>query len=390
MTVKMLAMYTRCLRPPAESFFLFGPRGTGKSTWLRQQLPAATWFDLLRLPLVLELTRRPETFRARIEALPKGSWVVVDEVQRMPSLLDEVHALMAERGKAYRFALSGSSARKLRRLDVNLLAGRAITRQFFPLTAAEMDFDCSLDALLATGCLPMVRSDPAAAIDVLDAYVGTYLREEVQQEALTKDIVGFARFLEVAALCNGQMVNVSSIARDAGVARPTVARHFEVLVDTLLGTWLPAWRPRARIKEVGHPKFFLFDPGVARALAGRTREPLSDMERGPLLETLVLHELRAAIAYQNLGGTLSYWRTPSGSEIDFVWERGDTRIGIEVKASKRWRTEFGSALAGLRQEGRLTAAFGVYTGAERQKERDLTVLPFVEFTRALTAGTVLA
>jgi predicted AAA+ superfamily ATPase len=179
-------------------------------------------------------------------------------------------------------------------------------------------------------------------------------------------------------------------ARDAGVARPTVARHFEVLVDTLLGTWLPAWRPRARIKEVGHPKFFLFDPGVARALAGRTREPLSDMERGPLLETLVLHELRAAIAYQNLGGTLSYWRTPSGSEIDFVWERGDKRVGIEVKASKRWRTEFGSALAGLRQEGRLTAAFGVYTGAERQKERDLTVLPFVEFTRALTAGTVLA
>jgi len=386
----MLAMYTRHLQAPRESFFLFGPRGTGKSTWLRQQLPDAHWFDLLRMPLVLELTRRPETFRARIEALPKGSWVVVDEVQRMPALLDEVHALLAERGKSYRFALSGSSARKLRRLEVNLLAGRAITRNFFPLTSAELEFDVALDDLLATGCLPMVRNDPDSAIDILDAYVSTYLREEVQQEALTKDIGGFARFLEVAALCNGQVVNVTGVARDAGVTRPTVTRHFEVLVDTLLGTWLPAWRPRARIKEVQHPKFFLFDPGVARGLAGRLREPLNDTERGPLLETLVLHELRAAIAYQNLGGTLSYWRTPSGAEIDFVWERGDKRVGIEVKASKRWRSEYGSALADLKKEGRITAAFGVYTGGERLKERDLTALPFVEFTRDLTAGKVLA
>lgn len=386
----MLAMYTRHLKAPRESFFLFGPRGTGKSTWLRQQLPDAHWFDLLRMPLVLELTRRPETFRARIEALPKGSWVVVDEVQRMPALLDEVHALLAEHGKSYRFALSGSSARKLRRLEVNLLAGRAITRNFFPLTAAELDYDVGLDDLLATGCLPMVRNDPDSAIDILDAYVSTYLREEVQQEALTKDIGGFARFLEVAALCNGQVVNVTGVARDAGVARPTVARHFEVLVDTLLGTWLPAWRPRARIKEVQHPKFFLFDPGVARGLAGRLREPPSDTERGPLLETLVLHELRAAIAYQNLGGNLSYWRTPSGTEVDFVWERGDKRIGIEVKASKRWRSEYGSALADLKKEGRITAAFGVYAGNERQRERELTVLPFAEFTRDLTAGKVLA
>jgi predicted AAA+ superfamily ATPase len=386
----MLAMYTRHLKAPRESFFLFGPRGTGKSTWLRQQLPDAHWFDLLRMPLVLELTRRPETFRARIEALPKGSWVVVDEVQRMPALLDEVHALLAEHGKSYRFALSGSSARKLRRLEVNLLAGRAITRNFFPLTAAELEYDVGLDDLLATGCLPMVRNDPDSAIDILDAYVSTYLREEVQQEALTKDIGGFARFLEVAALCNGQVVNVTGVARDAGVARPTVARHFEVLVDTLLGTWLPAWRPRARIKEVQHPKFFLFDPGVARGLAGRLREPPSDTERGPLLETLVLHELRAAIAYQNLGGNLSYWRTPSGTEVDFVWERGDKRIGIEVKASKRWRSEYGSALADLKKEGRITAAFGVYAGSERQRERELTVLPFAEFTRELTAGKVLA
>lgn len=386
----MLTMYTRALPLPKGSFFLFGPRGTGKSTWLRQCLPDAAWFDLLRLPLVLELTRQPELFRARVEALPKGSWVVIDEVQRLPALLDEVHALIAEHGARYRFALSGSSARKLRRLEANLLAGRAITRQFLPLTAAEMDFALDLDEVLATGMLPKVRSEPEAAVDLLEAYVGTYLREEIQQEALVKDVGTFARFLEVAAVCNGQVVNVAGVARDAGVARPTVARYFEVMVDTLIGVWLPAWRPRARIKEVQHPKFYLFDPGVVRGLAGRLREPLEPTERGVLLETLVLHELRAAINVQNLGGKLSYWRTPSGSEVDFVWERGKRKVGIEVKAATAWRRENATAMVDLRGEGALSAAFAVYGGKERLLDRGVSVLPVVEFLRELTAGRVLA
>jgi predicted AAA+ superfamily ATPase len=382
-------MYTRSLTLPTHSFFLFGPRGTGKSTWLRQQLPNATWFDLLRLPTVLDLTRQPELFRSRVEALPKGSWVVVDEVQRMPALLNEVHALIAEYGSRYRFALSGSSARKLRRLDTNRLAGRALTRQFFPLTGEELRYEVALDDLLSTGCLPQVRSEPSLAVELLDAYVGTYLREEIQQETFTRDIGAFSRFLEVAALTNGQVVNVSGVARDAGVARPTVARYYEILVDTLIGTWLPAWTPRARIKEVQHPKFYLFDPGVARALLGRTREPLEAAERGPLLEALVLHEVRAAINTQNLGGKLAYWRTPSGTEVDFVWERGTRRVGIEVKASKSWRREFASSLVDLRSSGTLTAAFGVYTGRERLKDRGVSVLPVVEFMRELSKGAVL-
>lgn len=387
----MLTMYTRRLALPGHSFFLFGPRGTGKTTWLRQQLPQdALWFDLLRLPIVLELTRQPDLFRARVEAQPRGGWVVIDEVQRLPALLDEVHALIADHGSRYRFAISGSSARKLRRLDVNLLAGRAITRHFFPLTMAELDFDFQLDDLLSFGCLPKVRSEPDLAIDILDAYVSTYLREEIQQEALTRDLGAFTRFLEVAALTNGQVVNVAGVARDAGIARPTVARFYEVLVDTLIGTWLPAWRPKARIKETQHPKFFLFDPGVARATLGRVREPLEDAERGALLETLVLHELRAAINEQNLGGTISYWRTPSGSEVDFVWERGRKRVGIEVKASRTWRREFGGSLAELRAERTLTSAFGVYTGSSSLKAGEVLVYPLSEFCRQLTAGRVLS
>ena len=229
-----------------------------------------------------------------------------------------MHGLIADHGARYRFALSGSSARKLRRLDVNLLAGRAINRTFFPLTSAELDFRFDVDDVLQFGMLPSVRSEPRHAIDILEAYSANYIKEEIQQEALVKNLDSFTRFLEIAALINGQVANTSGIARDAGVPRPTVQRYFEVLTDTLIGVWLPAWRPRAKVKEVAHPKFYFFDTGVVRALLQRLREPLEAAERGHMLETLVLHELRAAISIATVGGTIAYWRTPSGSEVDFI------------------------------------------------------------------------
>lgn len=385
----MLAVYTRLLPLPSHTFFLFGPRGTGKTTWLRAMLPNATWFDLVRSNEYLRLMRAPELFRQEVEALPKGSWIVIDEVQKLPRLLDEVHGLIAEHGNRYRFALSGSSARKLRRLDVNLLAGRAINRTFFPLVAAELDFEFEVDDLLATGLLPKVRSEPEHAIDVLEAYAANYLHQEIQQEALVKDLDSFARFLEVAAIVNGQVVNVASIARDAGVARPTVQRYFDVLTDTLIGTWLPAWRPRRKVKEVAHPKFFFFDPGVVRALQHKLREPVENEERGALLETLVLHELRAWMSIANVGGELAYWSTPTRSEVDFVWTRGKTAVGIEVKASKTWRPEFGAPLREMAEEGVVQRAFGVYLGKERLKLGEALVLPLTEFLRELHAGKVL-
>ncbi len=311
-------------------------------------------------------------------------------MQRLPALLNEVHAIIAEHGRGYRFALSGSSARKLKRLDVNLLAGRAINRQFFPLTAAELDFDFDPDSIIQFGLLPQIRNDPDFALDTLEAYVSNYLREEIQQEALVRRLDSFARFLQVAALMNGQVANVAGIARDAGVARPTVQGYFETLVDTLIGFWLPAWRRNAKVKEVASPKFYLFDPGVARALAGRSREPLEGLERGFLLETWVLHELRAAIALQNIGGELCYWRTPAGSEVDFVWTRGRRAVGIEVKASARWRTEFGAALKSLVADGIVDSAFGVYTGPSELKDGPLRVLPLKSFLKELGAGRILA
>jgi len=379
-------MYQRTFRLPGQSFLLVGPRGTGKTTWLRQALPHAEWFDLLRMGTVLELTRDPERFRARIEARPRGTWVVVDEIPKLPALLDEVQSIIADHGAKYRFALCGSSARKLRRMEANLLAGRVAVRQFFPLTLAELGHPLPLNDLLRCGMLPSVRAESAQAVDILDAYVSTYLREEIQQEALTKDFGAFSRFLEVAAISNGQVVNVASTARDAGVTRMTVARYYQVLVDTLIGFWLPAWQSKARIKEVRHPKFYLFDPGVARALLGRIREPLEAAERGALLETLVLHELRAAMSMHNAGGDLSYWRTPAGVEVDFIWRRGRRAVGIEVKASARWRREDTAVLRQLMDERVLTAGYLVYGGSEVLRDRGVDVLPFEEFARRAAQG----
>ncbi|MEK6557515.1 MAG: AAA family ATPase, partial [Candidatus Margulisiibacteriota bacterium] len=284
-------MFIRSLALPQTSFFLFGPRSTGKTTWLKQQLPKAKWFDLLDSSIYLGLLRNPSQLRMEIEALPENSWVVIDEVQKLPLLLNEVHKLIADHGSKYLFALSGSSARKLKRLDVNLLAGRVINRNFFPLTGSEMRFRFNVDSLFAFGNLPRVVSEPTLAVDILEAYVTNYLKEEIQQEALVKDLGSFSRFLEVATLCNAQVVNVANIARDAGVARPTVQRYFDVLSATLIGSFLPAWRPRVKVKEVLHPKFYFFDSGVVRAIQGTLRDCLEKAEKGSLFETMIFHEL---------------------------------------------------------------------------------------------------
>jgi len=387
----MLAMFTRRLGLPPRSFLLLGPRGTGKTTWLRQQLPRAQWYNLLLDRELLRLMREPGAFRREIEALPRGAWVVVDEVQKLPSLLNEVHDALSVAPRRWKFALAGSSARRLRREDVNLLGGRVVMRRMLPLTVGEIGGDPEIDGLLRYGALPMVRGEKSAQgrIDLLEAYVETYLTQEIRAEALVRSLEGFARFLEVVALANGQVTNVASLARDAAVARPTVQGHFEVLTDTLIGAWLPAWRPRAKVKEAAHPKFYLFDCGVARALARRLREPLEAAERGTLLETLVHHELRAQIAYAGIGGELTYYRTPSGTEIDFIWARGKLAVGVEVKASARWRPGFSRALAELRAAGTIQAAYGVYLGDRPLQDGEVRVLPVKAFLRELSAGRVL-
>jgi len=386
-------MYTRRLPLPDRSFFLFGPRGTGKTTWLRGVLGDAHWVNLVVDRELVRMTRDPQQLALEVEALPRNSWVVIDEVQRLPALLGDVQDIIARHGNRYRFALTGSSARKLRRSHVNLLPARVVNRKFFPLTAAELGSDFVLEDVLRYGTLPAVCAEASDRLDVrvdlLEAYAENYLTQEIRQEALVKNLASFTRFLEVAALANAQVTNVSSIARDAAVARPTVQGYFEILTDTLIGTWLPAWRPRAKVKEVGHPKFYFFDPGVVRALSRRLREPLSDTERGHLLETYVLHELRAWINESGCGGELFYWRTPSGAEVDFIWHRASSRVGIEVKAATRWRREEGASLQTLHGEGKVRRCIAVYLGREVLRDGSLDIWPLPVFLERLAEGDVV-
>lgn len=383
------ASFARRLKQPNRSFFLFGPRATGKSTWLKKNLTDALSIDLLRNDTYFTMSSSPQAFRERVLAYhPEKLWVIVDEVQRMPILLNDVHSLIEDYG--YRFALSGSSARKLNRGQANLLAGRALVKHFFPLTKAEYGEAIDVDEALAFGCLPMVITDKETRIEQLEAYVGTYLREEIKEEAVTRNVQAFGRFLEMAGLVNAQVVNLSNIARDAGVSRTTVSSYAEILVDTLLGSWLPAWLPKAKVREVAHPKFYFFDCGVVRAVQKRLYDKPSAIERGLLFETLIFNELKAHIAYESIGGELFYWRTPDGAEVDFIWQRGETVVAIEVKSAERWKDDFHSGLNKLRLSGvNINACYGVYRGEDRLKKDFGLVLPWQVFLQALSDGHVL-
>ncbi len=381
-------MLPRRLPPPDDSFFLLGARGTGKTTWIQQHFAHATHYDLLLSSESLRLSRDPSLFRAECLARPHGEWIVVDEIQRVPALLDEVQHLMTK--KRQRFVLSGSSARKLRRSGVNLLAGRAETRNMFPLVSTEAGDERDLDETLTQGMLPLAvtRARPAA---FLRSYCDVYLREEVQAEALVRQIGPFARFLEVAARMNGQTANVAGVARDAGIARQTAQEFFQILVDTLLATWLPAWKLKRAVKQVVHPKLYLFDAGVARHLAGNAHLPLQAEERGFLLETFLLHELRAFLHYSDLHYPIAYWKTHDGTEIDFVIEGPKGLIAIEVKSAARWDPRWNAGFGKLRaaRPKLVAATWGVFTGERPLVQDGVHVLPWRQFLARLWSGDLV-
>lgn len=378
-------MLPRILPRPESTTLLLGPRATGKSTWLEQVLPGAHRWDLLDTRLALDLAKEPARFAREVEALPRQAWVVIDEVQKVPALLDEVHRLDGKLGR--RFVLSGSSARKLRRGGANLLAGRALRVDMFPFVSAEMGTPLPVDRL-PYGCLPRVVGNGQPR-PYLEAYADTYLKEEVQAEALTRNIGGFARFLEVAARQNGQVTNTANIARDAQVARQTVQGFFEVLVDTLLGFWLPAWRLKRATKLVAHPKFFFFDSGVARALSTRLPYPPTPEEQGPLFETYLLHELRAYLSYSGLGYPLHYFRTHDAVEVDVLLETAKGYLALEFKCSKDWRASYNAGFRRISDELKGVRCVGVFTGARSQRGECGEVLPYGVFLRALWEGSLL-
>ncbi|MEJ2752997.1 MAG: ATP-binding protein [Chloroflexota bacterium] len=384
---------SRKLTKPDRSFFLFGPRGTGKSTWLRHVFPDALYLDLLDASLFLELSRDPHRLEAIIGNQPQQGWVILDEIQKIPVLLDEVHRLLEKH--RWRFALCGSSARKLKRGGANLLAGRALTISMESFSASELRDAFELDAALSWGTLPLIHGAGESVPDILAAYVNTYLKEEIQAEGFVRNVPPFIRFLAVAGQVNGQVLNVQNISRETAVARSTVDTYFSILVDTLVGHMLPAWRPGLKVREAAQPKFYWFDPGVARGAAGLLRDPPDRMWQGAALETLVFHELRVYNEVSSRHRPISYYRTPAGVEIDFVVETAAKRpnqaaevVAIEVKRSEQWRRHWNKAMLDLPKSDKVAVhqMIGVYCGERIYRFGDVVVYPVKDFIQALYAG----
>jgi predicted AAA+ superfamily ATPase len=370
----------RFLQAPSQSFFLFGPRGTGKSTWLRRTFPDALFIDLLQPDVARELTARPERLRDLVLATPKGSAVVLDEVQRVPDLLHVVHAILESKDRR-RFILTGSSARKLRRGGVNLLAGRAVVRTMHPFMASELDrFD--LDSALTRGLLPLVVSAERPE-DVLRAYASLYLDEEVRLEGWARNVSAFARFLEVVSFSHGTVLNVANVARECQVERKTVAAYVEVLEDLLLSFRSQVFTRRAKRAASVHPKFFLFDAGVYRSL--RPHGPLDRPQEieGAALEGLVAQHLRAWIAYRGDDLELFFWRTRSGVEVDFVLYGAGGFWAIEVKNTAHVRPEDLRGLESFTADYPQAKGVLLHRGTRRERRGRVRILPVADFLRRL-------
>lgn len=371
---------------PAESFFLWGARQTGKSTLLREIFPTATRINLLEADSFAKYATRPAALREELRAIPKQSptqLVIIDEVQKVPSLLDEVHLLIEEDQMS--FGLCGSSARKLKRGHANLLGGRAIRYELTGLSAAEIPaFD--LTRMLNTGYLPRHYLTPDRAVEYLHSYVSDYLKEEIAAEGLVRHLPTFSNFLASAALSDGEAVNFSTIARDVGVSSQTVRDHFDILTDTLLGHWLPAWQKRPKRKQVASPKFYFDDVGVVNTLAKRRHLEAGSSEFGKAFENWVFHELHAWQRYLKRDGELTYWRISDKIEVDFILD--DMQIAVEAKASQNIHKDHLVGLRRLKDDfPEIKTRMVVCLESKRRLTDDgILILPYQDFITLLWQG----
>ncbi|MFO0874042.1 MAG: ATP-binding protein [Phycisphaerales bacterium] len=382
-------MLQRSLRlPPRGSVLILGPRQTGKSTFVKMSLPAKSWsVDLLRHDDYLKYSKSPSTLALEVEERARrGIRVVfVDEVQKVPALLDEVHSLVER--LPVRFVLTGSSARKLRRGGANLLAGRAAIMHMHPLTSREMADSFDLERVLRLGSLPpVVAGNDQHARELLRSYADTYLREEIRAESLVRNLGGFARFLDVAAAQSGELLNVSAVARDAGVAARTVQEYFQILEDTLIGVRLQAWRRSIRARLVAHSRFYFFDTGVTNALNHRLTASIDSAARGRLFEQWLVLECQRLIDYARSEARLFFWRTNHGAEVDLLVERhGKLVAAVEAKTSRRI---VGADLSGLRSfatENPGVPRFVVTPDAQPHRLEGVLVTNWKDFLRAFQA-----
>jgi predicted AAA+ superfamily ATPase len=369
-------MIQRNLKPAIGSFFLFGPRGTGKSFWLKKTYADnMVYVDLLAAQTFNRLSADPQRLAEYLPAKPNGP-VVVDEIQKVPALLDEVHRLI-EQYRDLQFVLTGSSPRKLRKVSSNLLGGRAATRHFHPLTAMELGVGFDLVKALKYGLLPTLydkdkQVDPQ---DYLAGYIEAYLREEVLQEGLTRNLGAFSRFLEAASFSQGEVLNVAQVARECSVHRKVVESYFQILDELMIGCRIPVFTRKAKRKLISHVKFYFFDTGVYRAL--RPHGPLDtpDLIDGAALETLVLQNLQAYIDNHGLRYSIYYWRTTAGNEVDFVLYGDDGFVALEIKRSRTVNSRDASSLKSFKEDYPSARTLLLYGGTEHLHMGVAEVLP---------------
>ena len=381
--------FKRLLKLPlngSSSIFLFGPRGTGKTAWLKDNLPDSIYIDLLDFNNYNQFLANPQRLENLVPENYDG-WVVIDEIQRIPELLNEVHRLIES--KKIRFVLTGSSARSLRKLGVNLLAGRALTYYMHPLIIQEIGEFFNLNHALNYGLLPtaVTHADPQK---YLESYVQTYVREEVLQEGLTRNIGSFSRFLEAASFSQGNILNVSEIARELGLNRLLVSNYFTILDDLLLGKQILPFTYRAKRNMIAHGKFYFFDTGVFRIIRPKGLLDSPEEIDGSALETLFLQSLQAVNDYFNLGYKIYFWRTQSGNEVDFVLYGPKGLCAFEIKRSQKITSNSLKGLKSFLQDYPQGKAYIVYLGKNNEYHDNITAVPFEEALKILPnilAGT---
>lgn len=376
-------MYSRLLNKALienHSFFLFGPRGTGKTTWIKTQISECIYIDLLTSENYKDLLANPSRLEKMIPPNYQD-WVILDEIQRVPDCLNEIHRLIENKG--YKFILTGSSARKLRKQGVNLLAGRAFTYYFHPLTTLELKDDFNLQFSLKYGSLPSVyaKSNPEK---YLTTYVNTYLREEILQESLVRNLTNFTRFLEIAAFSQGSLLNSAEISREIGVDRLTVENYFSILEDLLIAFRLPVFSKKAKRKLITHNKFYYFDVGVYKAIRPMGPFDLPEEAEGPALETLFLQELRALNDYFEWGYQFYFWRTANGQEVDLILYGHKGLFAFEIKRSSRINRQDLKGLKLFKEDYPIAHCYCFYGGVRKEFwDKEITLLPLSDAFKEL-------
>jgi predicted AAA+ superfamily ATPase len=371
----------RFFKPPEHSYFLFGPRGTGKSTFLQRRYPEALWIDLLKPDIFRTYAAKPERLFELVQANPRKKIVIVDEVQKVPELLSAIHSLI-EQKTGQTFIITGSSARRLKRTGVDLLAGRVLLRTFHPFLLSELSGKAAFAEILQHGLLPIVVGSANPA-EVLETYIALYVREEVQIEGLVRNLGNFSRFLEAVSFSHGAVLNVSNVARECEIERKVVEGYIKILEDILLAFKIPIFTKKAKRVLISHPKFYFFDAGVFRAL--RPKGPLDRPEEitGAALEGLVAQHLRAWNAYRGNAYQIFFWRSRSGVEVDFVLYGEKGLYAIEVKNANRVRDEDLRPLGEFQQDYPRSKALLLYRGKERLLKKNVLCLPCEDFLKAL-------